>query len=294
MHKYLRAIGFSSYSDRKKRSDLLLSIVQNADERRYTMNEENILLGDFCKEFGEGLGIAVCGEFDEDDQFFYEYYYPYLNGGGVTTQEEVFVERHVARDSFAGVCDEANITYSVIFYLQDRISYLKVLGQDAYPMEGSTLTLSGLSTEGTIMMPILKNEKQKRRISEDKKTRRNLQIAAQKGDSDAMDTLIFHELDQYNVVVNKLQCQDVYSLVDTYFMPYGAECDLYSVLGEIVAMRKVTNPITEEEVYVLTISCNELTFDVCINIIDLFGVPEVGRRFKGVIWLQGRINYPNL
>lgn len=266
--------------------------VQEADRRSYTMNQDNILVGDFCKDFAEGMGIAVCGEFDESDHFYYEYYYPYLAGSGITTSEEVFVERHVDKDSFAGVCDDTNIAYSIIFYLRDRISYLKAEGMDAYPVAGSSLTLSGLSVSGTIMMPILKSEKQKKRIVEDKKARRNLQLAAQKGDTDAMDTLLFHELDQYNVVIDKLQYQDVYSLVDTYFMPYGAECDQYSVLGEIVAMRKTANRITGEEIYVLTISCNELTFDVCINIIDLFGEPEVGRRFKGVVWLQGMINYP--
>ena len=37
---------------------------------------------------------------------------------------------------------------------------------------------------------------------------------------------------------------------------------------------------------------NELTFDVGINKIDLLGEPQVGRRFKGNIWLQGYINFP--
>jgi len=31
---------------------------------------------------------------------------------------------------------------------------------------------------------------------------------------------------------------------------------------------------------------------VCINAKDLIGEPEEGRRFKGVIWLQGFVNYP--
>jgi hypothetical protein len=53
------------------------------------------------------------------------------------------------------------------------------------------------------MMPIMKSEKQKKRIVEDKKARRNLQIAAQKGDTNAMDTLLFHEMDQYNVVMRQ-------------------------------------------------------------------------------------------
>ena len=75
-------------------------------------------------------------------------------------------------------------------------------------------------------------------------------------------------------------------------MPYGVECDQYSVLGEIMGVRMVKNKMTDEKIYILTICCNELTFDVSINIIDLFGEPQVGRRFKGVIWLQGHINFP--
>lgn len=49
--------------------------------------------------------------------------------------------------------------------------------------------------------------------------------------------------------------------------------------------------MTNEEVYELRISCNDLEIDVCINTNDLMGEPEVGRRFKGVIWLQGSIHF---
>ena len=57
----------------------------------------------------------------------------------------------------------------------------------------------------------------------------------------------------------------IFSLVDTYFMPYGVECDQYSVLGEITELRLATNDVTGEKVYILTILCNEFAFDVCIN-----------------------------
>lgn len=45
--------------------------------------------------------------------------------------------------------------------------------------------------------------------------------------------------------------------------------------------------------YILTISFNELTFGVSINIIDLFGKQKAGCRFKRTVWLQGFINYPD-
>ena len=41
----------------------------------------------------------------------------------------------------------------------------------------------------------------------------------------------------------------------------------------------------------MTIESNNLIYDICINYKDLLGEPEVGRRFKGNIWLQGHVNY---
>ena len=100
-------------------------------------------------------------------------------------------------------------------------------------------------------------------------------------------------MDTYTAISRKIQKEDVFSLVDTYFMPYGVECDQYSILGEIQECRRVTNSMTGEHVWLMTLECNELNFDVCINEKDLFGEPMAGRRFKGVIWLQGAVNYPN-
>jgi len=77
-------------------------------------------------------------------------------------------------------------------------------------------------------------------------------------------------------------------------MPYGVECDQYSVLGEIKDCRQIRNSFTGEECYIMTVSANDLLFDVCINKEDLYGEPAVGRRFKGVIWMQGYVNYPDV
>lgn len=292
MHKYMRAIGFSEYTERKKLKELLTDVIMNADARAYTINQEDVMLGEFCKNFADNLGIAVCGEFDEDDKFIYEYYVPYLKGTGITTCEDVSVERHAAKDSYAGICDDVKVGISLIFYLQNMIPYVKAQATGQLPIRGTTLTMSGLSTSGSIMMPIMKDEEQKLRVKRDSANRSNLLAAARKGDEEAIETLTLEDMDMYSTISRKIQKEDIFSLVDTYFMPYGVECDQYSVLGEIVGMRQVKNQITGEEIYILTISCNELTFDVCINIIDLFGEPQVGRRFKGIIWLQGHINFP--
>ncbi len=292
MHKFMRAIGFSDFTERKKIKELLTDVVMNSDSRAYTINQEGIMLGEFCKNFAGNMGIAVCGEFDEEDKFIYDYYFPYLNGAGVTTYEDVSVERHAAKDSYAGICDDINIGISLIFYLKNRIPYIKAQATGKLPIRGTTLTLSALSISGSVMMPIQKDEEQKQRVKKESVNRTNLLAAARKGDEDAIETLTLEDMDMYTTISRKIQKEDIFTLVDTYFMPYGVECDQYSVLGEIVEMRQTKNQITGEEIYILTICCNELTFDVCINIIDLFGEPQVGRRFKGIVWLQGFINFP--
>lgn len=293
MHKFMRAIGFSQYTNRKKLKELIKTIVTTSDEREYTLNEEGVMIGEFCKFFTEEMGIAVCGEFnDEDDKFMYEYYYPYLRGTGVTSYEDVSVERHASKESYAGACDDVNVGITLIFYLQNMIPYVKAKYCGKIPMRGTSVTMSALSTSGSILMPIKKDEMQKRKVRRDSVNRSKLIDAARKGDEDAIETLTLEDMDMYTTISRKIQKEDVFSIVDTYFMPYGVECDHYSVLGEIVACKKVQNSFTKEEIYLLTICSNELTFDVAINIIDLFGEPQVGRRFKGIIWLQGRINFP--
>lgn len=297
MHRYMRAIGFSKYIDRKMLRELIPEVVKNADSREYTMNEDNVLIGQFCKDFvsdrnGCRAGVAICGEFDEEDKFLYEYYYPYFISSEVTTAEDVSIERHAAKESYAGVCDDINVGISLIFYLQNMVPYVKAKVQNKLPVKGTTVTLTGLSLSGTILMPIMKNEQQKKRVKRESAQRNKLVIAARQGDENAIETLTLEDMDMYTTISKKIQREDVFSLVDSCFMPYGVECDQYSILGEILQVETVENPVTGEKLYFLKICCNELTFSISINIIDVLGEPMVGRRFKGVVWLLGKINYP--
>lgn len=289
----MRAIGFSKLSDRKELQKLLTDIVVDATDRSYTSNGEKTLLAEFSKDFAENIGIAVCGEFDEDDKFTYDYYYPYLKGNIVSSEEDVSVERHAAQESYAGVCDDIKVGVSLIFYLQNMIPYVKAQNSGLLPIRGTTLTLSALSDKGTIMMPIKKTE---RDLIKNKKTflnRSQLINAARKGDEEAIESLTLDDMDTYTTISKRIQKEDVFSLVDTYFMPYGIECDHYSILAEIIDCNLVRNKLTEEEIYIMTLNCNDLVFEVCINKEDIYGEPAVGRRFKGIIWMQGFINFPN-
>ena len=292
MHKYMRAIGFSKLTDRREQQKLVTDIILNATHRAYTCNGEETILAEFCEDFAKDMGIAVCGEFDENDRFTYDYFYPYLRGTGISSCEDVSVERHADKESYAGVCDDIKVGVSLIFYLQNMVPYVKAQYENLLPIRGTTLTLSGLSIKGNIILPISKNDRQRKKVQKASMNRNQLIDAARRGDEDAIESLTLEDMDTYTSISKKILTEDVFSLVDTYFMPYGVECDQYSIMGEILDISLRVNKLTNEEIYVMRLSCNDLQFDVCINKQDLYGEPQVGRRFKGIVWMQGYINYP--
>ncbi len=294
IHKYLRAIGFENIKTREDIQNLIAMTVQKADTRSYVTKDGEKLMGEFCKDFAEGIGICVCGEFNEQDKFLYDYYYPYIRGTGITTEEDITVSRHAAMESYAGVCDDLRVGVTIIFYLQNMIPYIKVQNENKFPVKGTTLTLSALSVNGTVVMPIAKSDREKSFAKRRTRARETLMNKARKGDESAMESLSIDDMDTYSAISKQIKTTDIYTLVDNYFMPYGVECDQYSVMGEIEECRELTNIYTGQTLVHMTVNCNELIFDVCINKKDLLGEPMPGRRFKGNIWMQGFVNYPDM
>ena len=56
-------------------------------------------------------------------------------------------------------------------------------------------------------------------------------------------------------------------------------------------MELVQNTLTEESIYILSLECNDLILDICINKNDLYGEPLPGRRFRGSVWIQGTVDF---
>ena len=115
--------------------------------------------------------------------------------------------------------------------------------------------------------------------------------AAKNGDEDAMETLTIEDIDLYSQISRRAMKEDLYSIIDTSFMPCGVECDQYSIIGDIKDMNIKRNRFTGEDVYDLTVECSDLTFHVGIAKKDMLGEPAVGRRFKGQIWMQGIVEF---
>ena len=296
MHQYLKAIGFDKI---RTRNDLkkILNDVQDS------FNHQTIVSyhpgEDFCeisKDYGQCMGISMCGELDENDVFKVAYYFPYFQGSGISTYSEIAVERKIEKEQYVGMCEvgmceDSRIGISLIFTLQNGIEYMRERQAGFAENLMTSVTLSGLSLSGTILLPVVKDEQKLKSEREASDNRKMLLNAARNGDQTAIETLTLEDIDTYSQVSRRLANEDVFSIVDTYFMPYGIECDLYSIMGEILAVRRRKNTLTGVEVYQMKLNVNELQFDICVPVDSVMGEPEIGRRYKGTIWLQGYINF---
>ncbi len=289
MHSYLRAVGFSDIKSREGIKEIIGDTVRNYDEKVAVEDHKDGVFVEFSKNYGCDCGITVCGQYDEYNRFHVDYHFPFFRGTGITTQEQVTVERHLDKESFAGACDDLRIGITLIFYLQDAAEYLREKAKGNFG--GQPLTLSGLAKEGRILLPALKDKEAVKVEQEITRNRNHLMAAARDGDQEAMENLTMEDMDTYSMIAQRIGKEDVFSIVDSYFMPYGIQCDQYSILGEIMDFHSFKNILTGEEILQMTVECNNLQFDVCINKKDLLGEPEVGRRLRANIWLQGHLHF---
>lgn len=291
MHSFLKAIGFGKINNRAEVETLIRKVVSEATERRIINMDDKCALAELSLEFADGAGITVRGEYDEKNDFHLEHYFPYYHGQNISAREEVFISKRVDTDAYTGMCDDYRLGVSLIFYLQNTIDYLNIKKNGNSSTRVHSITLAGLAHDGKILLPVEKTEKQQKTSNADLRQRNQLIAEAKKGNQEAIDSLTIDDIDMYAMVSKRIAKEDVYSIVDTSFIPYGSESDNYTVLGTITDVRSLENRLTKEELYVLSVECNNLCFEICIRKADLFGEPAIGRRFRGTIWMQGNVDF---
>ncbi len=288
MHKFLRAIGFSKIS--KKDFELVLDeIIEHPELMKVTKDSEGNEFAEYSRTFGNNIGIMIRGSFDEEENFDIEYYFPYACGNAISTQEQIDIEKHAEKESYAGVCDEMRIGVTLIFYLQNVADFLSEHRKNIHVKNLRGASLSALSVEGKILLPIEERKPAKAQANHKNEKRAQLLAEARDGNEEAIESLTIADMDMYSNLSKRITNEDVLSIVSSCFMPYGIESDQYSVIGEIIELEEITNSLTNEKIYSMKVECNDIVFGVTINQEDLLGEPAVGRRFKGNIWMQGTV-----
>ncbi len=294
MHSYLRAIGFSQIRNQIEMDKLIEDILDNSTHDKMVMTEDRTMYAEVAKEFTTNLGIALRGEYDDKGVFRLENYYPYYLGKTISTKEEVSFNKKVDSNSYTGMCDDIRVGVSLIFYLQNVMEYLGLRNRKKSMGQGLSVVLTALSLSGKVLLGVDKKEKGKKNRTVEAKKRNKLLAEAREGNQEAIDSLTIDDIDLFASISKRTKSEDIYSIVDSTFVPYGSESDNYMVVGTILDYKPLINELTKEELYGLTIECNELKFELCIAKSDLLGEPAVGRRFKGVIWMQGTVHFEEL
>ena len=92
MHSFLKAVGFDKIGNIKL-EEILSQVVDQPNYMNMAEDSQGNTFVEFSKDFGESIGITVCGGYSENEEFQMDYYYPYFRGSRVTSEENIEIER---------------------------------------------------------------------------------------------------------------------------------------------------------------------------------------------------------
>ena len=289
MHDYLRAVGFSKVQH-KRDLQRLLDMVMGSPDSEFASECGGTVYAEKCRDFVSNAGITVRGEVDEHGMFSYEYYFPHYTGHQISLTDDVRVEKISEREEYDGMCDVVTLGVSLIFHMNHLMDYAD-MNPKSRQISSVSVRLSALSISGKVILPVVRNDSERLKRLRENESRNGMIAAARQGDQDALENLTLEDIDMYTSISKRIKSEDVLTIVESYFMPYGIACDQYSVMGDILSVEEVYNQLTGEKLYQIQIECNDVLIDLCMNAEDLLGEPAVGRRFRGNIWLQGHLDY---
>lgn len=289
MHSFLRAIGFSNIKNRKMLEPLYKEILSKPSKNHIANISADTRLIQLSKDFGDGFGISIIGEMAIDGSISIEHYFPYVKSDQLNTQDRIFIEKHGDKESYAGVSEDYNLGMTLIFFVQNIADYAKLTWTNSSNQFINKAYLSGLSYKGKIILDVNRHINNQITGKSSSVNRNSLIEAAKQGDKSALESLTLDDMDTYSMIGKRTKHEDILSIVETNFMPYGIETEHYSMIGNIISCELKKNTYTNEEIYVMTVETNDMSICLAINKKDLIGEPAPGRRFKGELWLQGYI-----
>ncbi|MCT4597281.1 MAG: DUF3881 family protein [Vallitalea sp.] len=289
MEQFLSAVGFKDIVDKEEVDNIIQNILTAPTEKYISNFGENTIKVEYCKWFGSKLGIIIRGELDENEEVKIHSIIPYKKGNNLMEIREVDIMDFEDKDDFYVYFEDRKTGTPITFCLQNAIDYLDIgEEQNAYI---NHVSLVAMSIEGTIILPINKEEIDIMVEEEEEKWRASLLELAREGDEEAIQLLEIDADQNAEIFQMRFKNEDLLSILEGYFIPYGLEDEQYSLMGTIENFSLEVNSYTSEEVYILDILCLNFRLEVCINKKDLIGVPSKGMRFKGICKVYGQVEF---
>ena len=292
MWNYLCAIGFKgvqSAPEKKLWSILSAASKEPSYERTFTLPETGGVRRMACREFDGGIGLAQ-GGYVTGERFRRMSYYPYVSGTTLTKAEKIEIYPRHDGISVLGVWDYAAFGCTTIFHVVNAWDHMQRLPLSGKELKTKGVRLSALCAGGMVLIPMDKTEDDRKFQKKYLETLHRDEEAWVNGDDGAASRRVIRQNDiSGRAAMRMFGIDDIYTMIDTFFLPEGFESDTYQILGDITAARQVINSMTEEHVWILDVSVCGTIITVAVGASDLRGEPAIDRRFRGNIWLQGYI-----
>lgn len=287
LQKHLRCIGFTEYTERKKAAILLRELYKNE-----TRMQDVVLIGEddyYCEtkvEVANGIGLCICTGFAAPNDlsvFDLYHYYPYNEQNTVSIQNNGEVSE--CADVYHYICNMWNkvCQYGLMFRMENNIEYMQ-RKRDNFPLAIESASLTGYSLKGKIILGIQrKNDRHYKAIRDQDRDQTPYQRNAYYSQ--------WNLRGKFELTSKKKFKYNIYNYIDTYIIPIRLEPEWYEVLGNIEDVTLLANRFTKEKFYNLKLDLNGMMMDVVIHSSDLEGEPKVGYRYKGEVYLIGRIAF---
>lgn len=290
MHEFLKSIGFKSYTTKKQIRSLVDWVLADPDHLSIISLEGDNNLSIAEREIPGGAGVTVVGEIDERGTFVPEYYFPQIRPFDVSSTADLSYRKETARDGYVGLVEDYRFGMALIFNVRNISDVRKneMNGLDVQPYR--EVSFSALASDATIILPIYQPQMALKKGREDHDAHTKLVQDAQAGDQGAIERLAAEDLHRYQDILARLKDTDVYSMVESFMIPYGMESNQYYFLGEIKQFAVFLNPITEEEYYRMRIEVHGMPIMLAVNKSDVTGMPYEGARIRAHAWLIGDLS----
>jgi len=291
MHDYLSAVGLKHLRTKADFKRLTDWVTDDPDRLNIVALDEDSNLAVAERDVAGRAGVAVVGEINEAGDLVPEYYFPYLDSSCVSSEARLTYEKLSTREGFIGMCEDYRLGMALIFSVKNITEVLRNEQINPLGTGYKKVMLSALASEGTVILPLYQNEKVLKQAKDREERRRKLMedLPFRSEPGGNAEEVARQDLRQYDLLMQRLETTDVYTVVDTFFMPHGMESDRYYLLGKILSCQLLTNMFSGEPFYRMLIEANDMTLSLSIHKDDLLGVPEVGCRIKCMAWLTGEM-----
>ena len=298
MDIFLRSVGFTRTKFFEKINQIKNEIIESPDKRVIFGCGEDGTYVEYYKTYGEGIGILLRGTMDEGENVQIESCEAFAIADENAAVNKFIVE--FVKNQPVIVFEDVGTGNELVFSLQNKIDYFRdeqgfidfgrsVVFSRAQGIEKRKVNYCAMSVYGSVILPVYKDKQEDSEQLEDESFYKSLVLRFKEGDDEAEEMLKLYAEETSYVINERLQEEDLLSVVEGYFLPMEDNETDYSVLGEIVAISRTFNEFTGDEVVKLTLNVTGSRIQLIINSRDLTGYPMLGMRFMGTCHLRGSV-----